>query len=83
LDKTRATAGKKAHPGPCGFPFPQNPQCSHHLKNRTTLDTPKNKALLKLIKATKEKIIVFVKYKGTIERAKTGYQKTRHGSRRI
>ena len=34
---------------------------------RTTLDTPKNKALLKLIKATKEKIIVFVKYKGTIE----------------
>jgi SNF2 family DNA or RNA helicase len=34
---------------------------------RTTLDTPKNKALLKLIKATNEKIIVFVKYKGTIE----------------
>jgi SNF2 family DNA or RNA helicase len=34
---------------------------------RTTLDTPKNKALLKLIKITQEKIIVFVKYKGTIE----------------
>jgi SNF2 family DNA or RNA helicase len=34
---------------------------------RTTLDTPKNKALGKLIKATREKIIVFVKYKGTIE----------------
>ena len=34
---------------------------------RTTLDTPKNKALLKVIKATGEKVIVFVKYKGTIE----------------
>jgi SNF2 family DNA or RNA helicase len=34
---------------------------------RITLDTPKNKALSKLIKATQEKIIVFVKYKGTIE----------------
>ncbi|MEA1968112.1 MAG: SNF2-related protein [Thermodesulfobacteriota bacterium] len=34
---------------------------------RTTLDTPKNKALLKLVKPAKEKIIVFVKYKGTIE----------------
>lgn len=34
---------------------------------RTTLDTPKNMALLKIIKTTDEKIIVFVKYKGTIE----------------
>lgn len=34
---------------------------------RTTLDTPKNMALLKLIKATREKIIVFVKYRGTVE----------------
>ncbi len=34
---------------------------------RTNLDTPKNKALMKVIKATKEKIIVFVKYIGTIE----------------
>ncbi len=34
---------------------------------RAALDTPKNKMLLKLIKASKEKIIVFVKYKGTIE----------------
>ena len=34
---------------------------------RTTLDTHKNLALLKLIQASREKIIVFVKYKGTIE----------------
>ncbi len=34
---------------------------------RTTLDTPKNKALLKLIQATRDKIIVFVKYRGTVE----------------
>jgi len=34
---------------------------------KTTLDTPKNKTLLKLIKSKKEKLIVFVKYKGTIE----------------
>ncbi|CCK80409.1 SNF2-related protein [Desulfobacula toluolica] len=34
---------------------------------RTTLDTPKNMNLLKIIRATGEKIIVFVKYKGTIE----------------
>lgn len=34
---------------------------------RTILDTPKNKMLLKIIKAANEKIIVFVKYKGTIE----------------
>jgi SNF2 family DNA or RNA helicase len=34
---------------------------------RTTLDTPKNKALLKVIKATGEKVIVFVKYRGTLE----------------
>ena len=31
------------------------------------VDTPKNMALLKLIQANKEKIIVFVKYKGTLE----------------
>nr|MDA3790533.1 SNF2-related protein [Desulfobacula sp.] len=34
---------------------------------RTILDTPKNLALMKVIKATSEKVIVFVKYKGTIE----------------
>ncbi len=34
---------------------------------RTTVDTPKNKALLKLLQATKEKVIVFVKYIGTLE----------------
>ncbi|HKK91522.1 MAG TPA: SNF2-related protein, partial [Desulfobacteraceae bacterium] len=34
---------------------------------RTTVDTPKNKALLKVIKATREKIIVFVKYRGTVD----------------
>ena len=34
---------------------------------RTTLDTPKNNALMKVIKATREKVIVFVKYRGTIE----------------
>lgn len=34
---------------------------------RTILDTPKNKMLMKIIKAANEKIIVFVKYKGTIE----------------
>lgn len=34
---------------------------------KTILDTPKNKALLKVIKSSAEKIIVFVKYKGTIE----------------
>jgi SNF2 family DNA or RNA helicase len=34
---------------------------------RTILDTPKNMALMKVIKATSEKVIVFVKYKGTIE----------------
>ncbi len=34
---------------------------------RTILDTHKNIALLKLIRATGEKNIVFVKYKGTIE----------------
>jgi len=34
---------------------------------RITLDTPKNMALLKLIQASREKIIVFVKYKGTID----------------
>ena len=34
---------------------------------RTTLDTPKNKAFLKLIQATRDKIIVFVKYRGTVE----------------
>lgn len=39
------------------------------LKNlcHNILDTPKNKALLKVIRAGTEKIIVFVKYKGTIE----------------
>ena len=34
---------------------------------RTTLDTPKNMTLLKLIQATRDKIIVFVKYRGTVE----------------
>ncbi|MDY0220973.1 MAG: SNF2-related protein [Desulfobacterium sp.] len=34
---------------------------------RTSLDTPKNKALLKLIQASREKMIVFVKYMGTLE----------------
>jgi len=34
---------------------------------RNTLDTAKNKALMKVIKDTNEKIIVFVKYSGTIE----------------
>lgn len=34
---------------------------------RTSLDTPKNKALLKLIQASKDKMIVFVKYMGTLE----------------
>ncbi len=34
---------------------------------RTTLDTPKNLALLKLVRSEKEKIIVFVKFKGTLE----------------
>lgn len=34
---------------------------------RTTLDTPKNLALLKLVRSEKEKIIVFVKFKGTVE----------------
>ncbi len=34
---------------------------------RTILDTPKNMALMKVINATREKIIVFVKYNGTIE----------------
>jgi len=34
---------------------------------RTILDTPKNMALLKLIKANPEKLIVFVKYRGTVE----------------
>ena len=34
---------------------------------RNTLDTPKNMALLKIVQAFREKIIVFVKYKGTIE----------------
>lgn len=34
---------------------------------RTTLDTSKNKALMKLIRATGEKMIVFVKYIGTLE----------------
>ena len=33
----------------------------------TTLDTPKNKALLKLIQSSREKIIVFVKYRGTLD----------------
>lgn len=34
---------------------------------KTTLDTPKNKALLKLIQSSREKIIVFVKYRGTLD----------------
>ena len=34
---------------------------------RTILDTPKNMTLMKVITATREKIIVFVKYNGTIE----------------
>ncbi len=34
---------------------------------RTTVDTPKNLALKKVINATGEKIIVFVKYRGTID----------------
>ena len=34
---------------------------------RTTVDTPKNKALLKLIQSSREKIIVFVKYRGTLD----------------
>ena len=34
---------------------------------RTTADTPKNTALLKLIKADTEKLIVFVKYTATLE----------------
>ncbi len=34
---------------------------------RTTLDTPKNLALLKLVRSENEKIIVFVKFKGTVE----------------
>ena len=34
---------------------------------RTTLDTPKNKALLKLVRSSGEKIIVFVKYRGTLD----------------
>jgi len=34
---------------------------------KNTLDTPKNITLLKLIKSKREKLIVFVKYKGTIE----------------
>jgi len=34
---------------------------------RTTLDTPKNKALLKLIRSSKEKMIIFVKYRGTLD----------------
>ncbi len=34
---------------------------------KSTINTPKNKMLLKIIKADKEKIIIFVKYKGTIE----------------
>ena len=33
----------------------------------TTLDTPKNKALLKLIHSSREKMIVFVKYRGTLD----------------
>jgi SNF2 family DNA or RNA helicase len=39
------------------------------LKNlcKTTLDTPKNKALLKLVQSSREKIIVFVKYRGTLD----------------
>ena len=34
---------------------------------RTTLDTPKNKALLKLIRSSEEKMIIFVKYRGTLD----------------
>ncbi len=34
---------------------------------RTTVDTPKNMALLRLVKADKEKLIVFVKYTATLE----------------
>lgn len=34
---------------------------------RTTVDTPKNTALLKLVKADGEKLIVFVKYTATME----------------
>lgn len=34
---------------------------------RTTADTPKNMALLKLVKADKEKLIVFVKYTATLD----------------
>ncbi len=34
---------------------------------RTTLDTPKNLALLKLVRSEKEKIIVFVKFKATVD----------------
>ncbi|WP_286822502.1 DEAD/DEAH box helicase [Desulfobacter sp. UBA2225] len=34
---------------------------------RTTVDTPKNMALLKLVKADSEKLIVFVKYTATLE----------------
>lgn len=34
---------------------------------RTTVDTPKNLALKKVINATGEKIIVFVKYRGTVD----------------
>ncbi len=34
---------------------------------RNILDTPKNKMLMKIIKAYNEKIIVFVKYKGTVD----------------
>ncbi len=37
---------------------------------KTTLDTPKNLALLKLIHSSGEKLIVFVKYKGTLEHLK-------------
>ena len=34
---------------------------------RTTVDTPKNMALLKLVKADSEKLIVFVKYTATLD----------------
>ena len=37
---------------------------------KTTLDTPKNLALLKLVQSSREKLIVFVKYKGTLEHLK-------------
>ena len=37
---------------------------------KTTLDTPKNMALLKLVQSSREKIIVFVKYTGTLEHLK-------------